>query len=143
MLPRTNNAQPRGIRNNNPGNIRHGSTTWKGMRAMQDDPAFVQFETPEHGIRALCKVLITYQAKHQLRTVAEIIARWAPASENNTSAYIKAVAGAMRVAADQPLVLTDRAVMHPLVRAIIAHENGMSPYTAEQMTVGLSMAGIA
>lgn len=141
MLPRQNHAMPRGIRNNNPGNIRHGQK-WQGMRDEQTDDAFLQFVSPEYGIRALAKTLLTYQAKHGLRTVAEIIARWAPPAENNTAAYVASVARSVRVEADQPLVLTDRAVMLPLVRAIIAHENGMSPYTAEQMNVGLSLAGV-
>lgn len=136
-----NHAQPRGIRNNNPGNIRHGDK-WQGMRAIQEDHSFVQFETAEYGIRALVKVLLAYQSKHGLRTIAEIIARWAPPSENDTAAYVAAVARTLRVAADEPVVLTDRAVMLPLVRAIIAHENGFSPYTATQMDAGLRMAGV-
>jgi hypothetical protein len=145
-------AKPRGIRNNNPGNIRHGDK-WQGMRAEQTDPDFVQFNEPEDGIRALCKVLLTYfngkpatngrPAVPGINTVRQIIARWAPPSENDTGAYVASVARALRVEADQPIVLTDRAVMLPLVRAIIAHENGMSPYSAEQMNVGLSRAGIS
>lgn len=142
MATPRNATQPRGIRNNNPGNIRHGDK-WQGMREEQTDPAFVQFNEPEDGIRALCKVLLAYQSKHGLRTIAQIIARWAPPSENDTAAYIAAVAGAVRIGPDQPVVLTNRAVMLPLVRAIIAHENGMSPYSAEQMNVGLSRAGIS
>jgi hypothetical protein len=134
--------QPRGIRNNNPGNIRHGDK-WQGMRAEQTDPDFVQFDSPENGIRALAKVLLAYQSKHGLRTVAQIIARWAPPSENNTAAYIAAVARSMRVDPDKPLVLTDRAALAPLMRAIIAHENGIHPYTAEQMNLGMSRAGVA
>lgn len=131
----------RGVRNNNPGNIRHGDA-WQGMRPEQTDRDFVQFTTPEFGIRALAKTLLSYQAKHGLRTVAQIVARWAPPSENDTAAYIKAVAGAVRVRPDDPLVLTDRAVMLPLVRAIIGRENGYSPYTAQEMDAGLRMAGI-
>lgn len=137
-----NHAQPRGIRNHNPGNIRHGDK-WKGMREEQRDTAFVQFESAEYGIRALAKVLLAYQSKHGLRTIAQIIARWAPPNENDTPAYVAAVARALRVAADEPVVLTDRAVMLPLVRAIIAHENGFSPYTAAQMDAGLRMAGVS
>ena len=131
----------RGVRNNNPGNIRHGDP-WQGMRPEQTDSDFVQFISPEYGIRALVKTLLSYQRQYGLRTIAQIIARWAPPSENNTAAYITAVAGAVRVRPDDPLVLTDRAVMLPLVRAIIAHENGYSPYTAQEMDAGLRMAGI-
>lgn len=84
---------PRGIRNFNPGNIRHvKGTRWQGMSANQNDPAFVQFTGAQWGIRALARTLITYQDKHQLRTIRQIIGRWAPPNENNTESYIRQVA---------------------------------------------------
>ncbi len=49
------------------------------------------FSTPIYGIRALARTLISYQVKHGLRTIRQKIGRWAPASENDTVAYIKAV----------------------------------------------------
>lgn len=127
---------PRGIRNNNPGNIRHGAD-WRGMRAEQTDPAFVQFETPEYGIRALARVLRTYENRG-LRTIRQIISRWAPPEENDTEAYIQAVAKAVGVTPNQPL----ETVVHlpKLIMAIIAHENGRMPYTDEQIARGIGMA---
>ncbi len=53
-------ALPRGVRNNNPGNIRLG-IAWNGLAPEQTDPDFCQFITPQFGIRALCIVLLTYQ----------------------------------------------------------------------------------
>lgn len=50
----------RGERNNNPGNIRHGSK-WQGLSAEQTDKDFCQFISPEYGIRAIYKLLQTYQ----------------------------------------------------------------------------------
>lgn len=84
----------RGIRNNNPGNIEWGSP-WQGLVAhdQRSDPRFAQFVDPVWGIRALTRVLITYQDKRRAKdgspidTVAEFIERWAPAFENNTQAY--------------------------------------------------------
>lgn len=134
-------TEPRGIRNNNPGNLRHGSK-WQGRHSVQTDPAFVQFVSPEHGIRALAKVLLTYYAGYELDTVAEIIARWAPPVENNTAAYIAAVAKAMGVRADESLVVAQRPAMVPLVKAIIRHENGVQPYSDEVIERGLDMAGM-
>jgi len=92
------NQQTRGVRNHNPGNIRRSSDPWQGLAAEQTDPAFFQFISAAYGIRALVKTLITYQDKHGLQTVAEIISRWAPSSENNTGSYISAVRTSLRTA---------------------------------------------
>ena len=85
----------RGIRNNNPLNIRHSSDRWEGARIEQTDNSFVQFESMAYGYRAAWKVLESYW-KHFHRTnqyyqVPNIIARWAPTSENDTKAYIHTV----------------------------------------------------
>lgn len=81
----------RGIRNNNPANIRHGCN-WKGLIRQQKDREFCQFVTMTWGVRALLVTLRTYVVKHHLHTVREIITRWAPPSDgNNTEAYIKFV----------------------------------------------------
>ena len=74
---------PRGIRNNNPGNIRWGSD-WKGLKkdGKQQDPSFCIFETPEYGIRALAKLLRNYQRLYGLNTPYRIISRYAPPTEN-------------------------------------------------------------
>src|SRR5574337_804815 len=85
----------RGIRNNNPGNIRKSSEPWRGLAAAKDqkDPAFFTFETPEWGIRAMAVILRTYQTKYGLRTIRAIIGRWAPSAENDTDAYVDAGRG--------------------------------------------------
>lgn len=78
----------RGIRNNNPLNIRHGRSRWAGMRPTQTDPAFVQFESMEMGYRAAFLLLQTYRRRYGLRTLRQIIFRWAPPSENHTYVYL-------------------------------------------------------
>lgn len=87
------NQRPRGIRNNNPGNIRHGAN-WHGLNpdGRKIDPAFCVFTTSVAGIRALAKVLINYKRIHGLNTVRQIISRYAPPNENQTTAYIQSVA---------------------------------------------------
>lgn len=81
----------RGIRNNNPANIRRGCN-WKGLAKTQTDREFCQFDTMTWGVRALLVTLRTYVVKHHLHTVREIITRWAPPSDgNNTEVYIKFV----------------------------------------------------
>jgi hypothetical protein len=80
----------RGFRNNNPGNIRHGSK-WKGLKEVQDDKSFCSFVSVEFGIRAIFKLLDTYSTKYDLNTIENIISRYAPPSENATSNYINTV----------------------------------------------------
>lgn len=128
----------RGIRNNNPGNIRHSGTRWQGMSAEQTDPAFVQFIAPEYGIRALSKLLDTYSNQYGLRTVSGIIGRYAPGHENDTASYISAVSSALGVTPAQEFDVQARKA--DLVRAIIKHENGLMPYSVAQISGGLSMA---
>lgn len=128
----------RGIRNNNPGNIRHSGTRWQGMAEKQTDLAFVQFVSPEYGVRALSKVLDTYANSYGLRTVRGIIGRYAPASENDTASYVAGVASALGVGSDQVIDVAARKA--DLVRAIILHENGIQPYSVATINTGVSMA---
>ena len=81
----------RGLKNCNPGNIRRSRGRYKGEVVPSRDPAFKQFESLAWGYRAIFVLLHTYRTRHGLRTIAEMIARWAPPSENRTDAYIRAV----------------------------------------------------
>ena len=83
---------PRGIRNNNPLNIRRGKDQWQGLRAQQTDAQFCQFETLEYGWRAAFYLLTrTYYHKYRLYTIRAIINKWAPPHENLTATYIENV----------------------------------------------------
>ena len=135
--------QPRGLRNNNPGNIRHSKVKWQGQADAQPDPAFVTFTSPQFGIRALAKTLITYQATHGLKTIEQMIGRWAPPNENNTPAYVKAVAEAVAVPASMPVAVDAMRIMLPMVAAIIRHENGSQPYSDAILRAGLRLAGVS
>lgn len=118
-------ATPRGVRNNNPGNIRHSGISWQGQAAQQTDPAFVTFASVHDGIRAIARILISYQARHHLATTAELIHRWAPPHENLTGAYAAAVARAIGRDPTSPIDLVhDPALLARFVAAIIHHENG-------------------
>ena len=82
----------RGLRNNNPLNIRRiVGTVWKGQLAEQNDPQFVQFSSMEWGIRAAFAILQTYRRKYNATCIEAIISRWAPSSENSTAKYIEGV----------------------------------------------------
>lgn len=129
---------PRGIRNNNPGNIRHSASKWQGMAAQQTDPDFVQFISPEYGIRALARLLTIYYQRDGLNTVRKLITKYAPASENNTDAYAQAVARAIGVTPDTIISVPQH--ITALVEAIIRYENGQQPYQIEQIRTGVAMA---
>lgn len=118
---------PRGIRNNNPGNLRLGATRWQGQKAFQFDPDFVEFETPEMGLRALMRVLLTYYRKYRLDTVESIINRFAPPHENATDGYIHHVARRLGVKRRAVIDLESPAVLLALAQGIVAHENGAAP----------------
>lgn len=132
---------PRGILNNNPGNIREDNRThWMGERATDDDKSFEEFVSPEYGIRALAKVLIAYRTKHGLKTIHQMINRWAPPNENNTEAYVQAVS---KTTYSPDMEMTDvqfAIAMPALLRAIILHENGRQPYSDETINNAIALA---
>ncbi len=121
---------PRGLRNNNPGNIVRTRDSWKGMSKDQSaDARFVVFDSPMWGLRALARILRGYvESGHS--SVAQIIARWAPTTENDTAAYVRAVSARLGVAPNAPLVLTDSTLAR-LMAAIVQHENGQQPFSPE------------
>lgn len=117
---------PRGIRNNNPGNIRHGTQTWAGEAVKQDDPSFITFKTPEYGIRALMKILRTYYDKYSLITIRMMIMRYAPPNENDTEAYIAAVSKRTGIGAGEVIDDLEKVIIS-LAEVIVLHENGHAP----------------
>lgn len=66
----------RGLRNNNPGNLRLSKDKWKGLRPVQADKDFFQFVDMPHGYRAMLITLQNYRRKHGCRSVASIIKRY-------------------------------------------------------------------
>ena len=116
----------RGLRNNNPGNIRLGSFKYKGEKAKSSDSAFRQFESVEWGYRAMFVLLHTYATKHNCRTLREMINRYAPPTENFTDGYIRCVTNATHLSADEPISTTDGATMTAIVAAMSAVENGVA-----------------
>lgn len=116
--------EPRGIRNNNPFNIKISTQQWKGKKLLENtDGIFEQFDTMIHGIRAGFIILKTYIDKYKLYTIESIIKRFAPSNENDTEAYIRAVCRDTGFERDI-LLFFDVEDMLPLAKAIIKHENG-------------------
>lgn len=115
---------PRGLRNCNPGNIRTTRDRWQGLRPVQTDPEFFQFETMAWGYRALMRTLQNYRLRHGCRTVADFIGRWAPPTENDTAAYIRTVCNDTGFTPDKEPDITDQWQMVQLAAAISHVENG-------------------
>jgi len=135
---------PRGIRNNNPGNIKKNSIAWKGLATVQDDPLFFKFISPEYGIRAIAKIITTYYTKYGLDTIAGIINRWAPPEENPTQDYIKYVSSETLLKPDDKIDLLKPREMFHLVSAMMEYENGKlaisSNYTENTIQQGINAA---
>lgn len=122
----------RGLRNNNPGNIRQNSDNFLGEVKPSSDPAFKQFESIEYGYRAIFVTLNTYQKKYGLSTIRAMISRWAPPKDNNdTEAYIRAVSSESGVPENSHITSTNKDVMIPIVAAMSRVENGVGANISE------------
>ena len=100
--------EPRGIRNNNPLNIRLSNDRWQGQRPPSNSPGgekvFCEFSEMKYGWRAAFRLLCnTYYKKYGLKTISDIIYRWAPPKENNTAAYIRRVSDYISIGPDREL----------------------------------------
>lgn len=121
----------RGLRNNNPGNIRQSAARYQGEIVPSADPAFKQFKTVAWGYRALFVLLHTYQKKHGLHTIRAMVGRYAPPIENETGKYVQAVTNWSGIPADRILNTQDGTVMIPIVSAMSRMENGIAAVSAD------------
>lgn len=130
------NTSSRGLRNNNPLNIRRSPSRWLGEVEHLNgytDPHFCQFSDLQYGYRAAVKLLRTYQTKYGCHTIAQIIKRWAPPTENRTQAYIAQVArlmtrqGNQPIIPEQPINLNNTDTLHLLICAMQQVECGQAP----------------
>lgn len=124
---------------NNPGAIRRSKTThWLGAAEIQADPDFVTFRAPEWGLRAIIRILDSYQ-RDRVQTIREAISRWSPPSDNNpTEIYVQNVAHVCCVDPDAPVLLSQ--YIQPIVKAIVTQECGGWPYTDELLAQALELA---
>ena len=114
----------RGLRNNNPLNIRRNATKWEGLSKEQSDNSFFCFIAPEWGYRAAIITLRNYYRKHRLRTLRAWIERWAPPVENDTEAYIKCVCRRTGFSEAFEPDIDNKEQMIPIVAAMSFMENG-------------------
>lgn len=119
-------TQPRGIRNNNPLNIRKGND-WQGERQNQTDRAFEEFTSVENGLRAGFIIIRNYiKRRPPVNTPALIVKRWAPPSENATQRYIDTVCKRAILKPDERLTFADKNKLCRLVSAMCFVECGQT-----------------
>lgn len=114
---------PRGIRNNNPLNIRIGNV-WLGEVTDPTDPNFEQFTSMVYGVRAGFVLLRRYIRHYHRTTIPQVIAAWAPSTENNTVKYVDTVCQLSGISPDAQLKYEDKEQMYRLVDAMIVVECG-------------------
>jgi hypothetical protein len=131
--------KPRGIRNNNPGNIRRSSDAWLGLSQTQSDPDYFQFTDMLYGIRAAGKLVRNYATRYGINTIHEIITRWAPQHENPTDKYIDNVAAVVGVNPTSTIDLNDAATLERLLLGIFNQENGRGRVSLEDIKRGIAL----
>jgi len=125
--PTSFSNQPNPGGRNNPGNLR----AWGNL---PKSGGFAIFPNKESGISALGKQLKLYQNRDHLNTITQIINKYAPSSENNTTAYIKDVSQRTGFNANEKLDLNNQEILSKLVAAITKHENNKTSYSPEQVS---------
>lgn len=135
MTPR---QQPRGIRNNNPLNIRIGNT-WLGERPNPTDSEFEEFVSIEYGYRAAFCILRRYIRRYHKNTIKDIVSTWAPASENATEKYVQIVCQRMGIGPEEVIRFSDQLTMVQLVAAMQFVECGV-PADLKKVALGYQMA---
>ena len=148
----------RGLRNNNPGNIDRSKIKWEGMADDQQDERFINFESPEFGIRAMARIIGGSYAKagihkeigkdnkptgrkFDLNTLEGIVHRWAPETENDTQSYIDFVAKQTGLDPTEKLDLKkNKDKLQGILASMIQLENGSMPYDNATLQKGIELA---
>lgn len=121
---------PRGIRNNNPGNLNYVGQSGASKEDNGSNSRFAKWKSPREGIVGMAKQLLLYH-KRNIRTVPAIISKYAPPGENDTNAYISRVCKTMGVTPNDILDLRNDDVLSSLMGAIIPHENAGYTYRSD------------
>ncbi len=130
--------QVRGVRNNNPLNIRVGND-WQGEAIISKDAEFETFKHAKYGFRAGAKLLRNYQNRYGLVTVRDIIHRFAPPNENDTKNYSGFVADKIGVSEDAPINLADSELLARMLHAMSIMEVGRH-YSLDDAREGVAIA---
>lgn len=121
----------RGLRNNNPGNIRRSRVRYDGEVTPSRDAEFKEFESMAYGYRAMFTLLDTYRRRYNLSTIRQMINRYAPPSENFTEGYIRFISRTTGIRPDETLDTRAARDMIPVVAAMSEIENGTKAITSD------------
>lgn len=125
----------RGLRNNNPCNLKSSKNTkWDGQ--VGSDGKFIIFESPEYGIRACAKNLKNYQHKNGLDTLRSMVYRMGPPHENDTKKYVRNLSNIVGVSPDEKINVLKH--LPEIIKGVIFLENGKMPYP-EKMFIGYTI----
>lgn len=119
----------RGIRNNNPMNIRKGNS-WKGERPVQQDVDFEEFVSMEYGLRAGFKLMRNHitgfkGTRPKMNTIQKLIGVWAPRTENATDRYVRVVCQRTGYSPQQIIDPTNSVMMIAIAQAMVYVECGV------------------
>lgn len=118
------NEVPRGLKNNNPLNIRISKDVFQGEKIPSSDRVFKQFTSVAYGYRAGFKIICNYCSKYKLRTIRGIISRWAPENENDTLAYVRLVSSYSGIGPDDIIDSKNQEQMISIAAGMSKVENG-------------------
>lgn len=128
----------RGVRNNNPGNIRiNPNNKWLGKVTPSRDKAFETFSEYRYGVRAMIK-LIQSDIRSGKNTITKLVKEYAPPNENDTNAYVNSVASKSGFTAHQPLI-ANKETIRKIVTAMSHHENGFEAINDKQFEDGYAI----
>lgn len=132
---------PRGVRNNNPGNIRKNPNfKWEGEIG-KDSKGFAQFSNPVYGFRAMAKLIKNYHANYDLHTIRDIIYRYAPPNENPSDNYVSFVSTAIKIDKNKKLSMEELDNILPkLIYHMSQMEVGHGQYGFAMAKQGAAMA---
>lgn len=133
-----NSKIPRGIRNNNPGNVKYTGIQWNGITG--SDGAFCVFSDPIYGIRAMARCIYNLQGNASSTTIKDMINAYAPLSENDTNSYIKTVCSKTGFSPNEQINLKDHDTLFKIIAAMISVECGYNPYTEDQIRKGVNLS---
>ena len=133
-----NNNLPRGLRNNNPLNMRIGDGSFSGEIKPSKDPGFRQFETMAHGYRAAFRQMELFLERDGLDNIDKIIHKWSPPTENNTRSYVAAVESFSGVSRHKTLSFSSGEELIKIVAAMSYIENGTQAIMSD-VTAGFAL----
>lgn len=119
LNPDVPSGAPRGIVNNNPGNIVYSaSNNWQGQTGT--DGTFAVFDTPQDGLRAMMDLLNSYIVSG-LNTIAKISTKWTTTQQTAWANNVSQYAG---IGLNDILPNSDETTLGKLANGVTVAENG-------------------